>query len=777
MRRPVLLSLCVPVLVCASVTASAQPFRSGPTFIVGNATTAITGVDVAHDFRNDRWLQVSARGHVEGHLLDSSGTLIGEFRINSGSGAARNPRLAYSPHVDGGAGGYLVAWHATEGAGAQLHGRMVRADGVPLGADFVIGSASLWSVLPAVEYSAGSGVFLVTWAGASGTTVHARRVSLSGTLLTVGGSSDSWTAPHAGTRPDLAYSTRRDRFYLVYEAISSGCNCAVSIGSVFIDAATGETQTISPAFGIGPSALTTAKTTYDSSAGQYLVTWVQERLVGQLVNEDGAASSTARTLSTTHVLTYDIDFNAQSGEYLAVYDLAPSMLAVGIRSDGTAYGGGAWFQLMQEGFASGCDPRTTAFSGGRVAASRLEKRWLAGAQHRCSGQPEPARAVAQFAASTATAEAPDGGASLLNYTPGATLDGPVHTFRWSPGSRASAYWINVGPVQGRYEYYSNYVGAQTSLTLNNLPLDGSPVWLRLMSYIDGAYRVQRDYRFTAAVARAAEVTSPAPGSTLPGTTATFEWDAGERVDGFWVNVGTVRGGYTIYSNFTGKSRRLTLSGLPLDGRSVWVRLGSLINGQYVWRDAEFRAASPRSARITAPTPGAQFTGTAQAFHWEAGLGATAYWLDVGSVQGGAEYWSNYHGQDLMAIVRAIPANERPVWVRLWSRINGVWTFTDQQYTAAKPAAAQLTSHHAGSTLTSTSPLFTWSAGVGATAYWLDIGSVRGGAEYYSNYQGTFQSRRVSGLPSNGGQLWLRLWSYINGAWTFVDYPLTAYRQP
>ena len=36
----------------------------------------------------------------------------------------------------------------------------------------------------------------------------------------------------------------------------------------------------------------------------------------------------------------------------------------------------------------------------------------------------------------------------------------------------------------------------------------------------------------------------------------------------------------------------------------------------------------------------------------------------------------------------------------------------------------------GSTLTGSNVTFTWSAGTGATAYWLDVGNAAGGNQYY-----------------------------------------------
>ena len=58
----------------------------------------------------------------------------------------------------------------------------------------------------------------------------------------------------------------------------------------------------------------------------------------------------------------------------------------------------------------------------------------------------------------------------------------------------------------------------------------------------------------------------------------------------------------------------------------------------------------------------------------------------------------------------------------------------------------------GSTLSGNTQTFTWSAGTGATAYWLDIGSVAGGNQYYqSGNLGNVSPTTVNTLPADGSR--------------------------
>jgi len=363
-------------------------------------------------------------------------------------------------------------------------------------------------------------------------------------------------------------------------------------------------------------------------------------------------------------------------------------------------------------------------------------------------------------------------AKILSPVVGNRLPGSSATFAWDAGVGAQFYWVNVGSSQGGYEYYSNYVGTSKQLTVSGLPLNGGNIWVRLMSYIGGAYQ-SVDYRFLAAVPGPAKVESPAVDSLLDGPSQTFSWTAGIGATGYWVNVGSTQGGYEYYSNFVGASRGMTVTGLPTDGRDVWVRLMSLINGEWQAVDHHYRSPTPTPARITSPALFGALNGAVQTFSWSKGVGASFYWVNVGSTQGGYEYYSNYVGQSQSLTVPGLPINGKPVWVRLMSYINGAYVSVDHQFQAATPGPARIVSPSTGAALTGTTQKFEWDAGVGASFYWVNVGSTQGGYEYYSNYVGQSQSLTLTNLPADGRAVWVRLMSYINGAYQTMDQQFTA----
>ena len=88
----------------------------------------------------------------------------------------------------------------------------------------------------------------------------------------------------------------------------------------------------------------------------------------------------------------------------------------------------------------------------------------------------------------------------------------------------------------------------------------------------------------------ASIVSPQPGSTLPGSNVTFQWDSGSSAQEYFLYVGTSRGRNNLYAASLGLSRSANVSGLPTDGRTLHVRLWTLLPGGWQYTDYTYRAA-------------------------------------------------------------------------------------------------------------------------------------------------------------------------------------------
>jgi len=364
-------------------------------------------------------------------------------------------------------------------------------------------------------------------------------------------------------------------------------------------------------------------------------------------------------------------------------------------------------------------------------------------------------------------------AMMSSPTPGNVLPGASVTFQWTAGMGVTQYWLYVGSTPGGAQYYNQSTGTTQQATVSNLPTNGNTIYVQLWSLINGIWQSNR-YSYTAATTQPATMTSPPNGSTLAGSSATFQWTAGMGVTQYWLYVGSTPGGAQYYNQSTGTTQQATVSNLPTNGNTIYVQLWSLINGGWQSNNYTYTAATvaqPQPATMTSPPNGSTLMGSSVTFQWTAGTGVTQYWLYVGSTPGGAQYFTQSTGTTRQATVSNLPTNGSIIYVQLWSLINGTWQSNSYTYTAATVAAPQpatMTSPLNGSTLVGSSVTFQWTAGTGVTQYWLYVGSTPGGAQYFNQSTGTTRQAVVSTLPANGSTLYVQLWSLINGTWQWTS---------
>lgn len=133
----------------------------------------------------------------------------------------------------------------------------------------------------------------------------------------------------------------------------------------------------------------------------------------------------------------------------------------------------------------------------------------------------------------------------------------------------------------------------------------------------------------------------------------------------------------------GTNTSVTVNGLPLDGRTLHVRLWSKIintwDGHFA--DATFKARTGLRPQLTNPEAGATLTSSTVTFNWSQGEGVEKYFLEVGSVVGGTDLFSRNLEQNLSATVAGLPLSGSPVFARLWWRVNGKWdgNYVDTQF--------------------------------------------------------------------------------------------------
>jgi len=184
-------------------------------------------------------------------------------------------------------------------------------------------------------------------------------------------------------------------------------------------------------------------------------------------------------------------------------------------------------------------------------------------------------------------------ATLYNPPLGSMLTGSSATFQWNGSNTATAYWIDVGSTQGGNNYYQSGSLPTTTLsqTVNNLPIDGSNLYITLRSEIDGQW-AYNEYPYVAlnVPAELAVMQTPAPGSTLRGNSVTFNWSAGSGATAYELDAGSAPGGNDVYqSGNLGNIFSVTVNTLPANGNPIYVTLWSMVSEQ--WFNHEYTYTS------------------------------------------------------------------------------------------------------------------------------------------------------------------------------------------
>jgi trimeric autotransporter adhesin len=275
----------------------------------------------------------------------------------------------------------------------------------------------------------------------------------------------------------------------------------------------------------------------------------------------------------------------------------------------------------------------------------------------------------------------------------------------------------------------------------------------------------------------AQISNPAQGSVLASSTVMFSWTAGTGGTQYHLSIGTMAGGTNLYNTNQGTGRSATVSGLPTDGSTLYVRLWSLTSAGWGYNDYTYTSnigTSPQ-AQMSSPTNGSTLPSSAVTFTWTAGTGVSQYWLHIGTAAGGNNIYNFDQGTGTSAMVPGLPTDGSLLYVRLWSLIGGGWGYRDYTYAASSSGGpkAQMISPVPGSIFTSTAVAFSWSTGTNVSQYRLYVGTALGGSDLYGMDQGTSQSVTVSGLPRNSSAVYVRLWSLIGGIWSYNDYTYTA----
>ncbi|HUL52047.1 MAG TPA: hypothetical protein VLT83_01435 [Opitutaceae bacterium] len=297
-----------------------------------------------------------------------------------------------------------------------------------------------------------------------------------------------------------------------------------------------------------------------------------------------------------------------------------------------------------------------------------------------------------------TYTAAGGSAKAVMTSPagGTTSGNSSVTFKWNPGASASSYQLDVGTAHGKIDLFSQDVGLATSQTVAGLPNDGSTIYVRLWTKEGPPLHVTsdfNDYTYSCGSTKAV-LTSPAPGTVLPlmmvnGASITFSWYPGAGASSYQLDVGTAQGQNSLFSQNVGLATSQTVSGLPTDASTLYVRLWTIqgTKPNFTSQFNDYTYPLMGKAVMTTPAPGAMLGGASVTFSWTAAPGAsqgTRYELDVGTAQGQGNLFSQDVGLATSQTVSGIPTDGSTVYVNLGTFLPislGTWVSNQYTYTA------------------------------------------------------------------------------------------------
>ncbi len=276
------------------------------------------------------------------------------------------------------------------------------------------------------------------------------------------------------------------------------------------------------------------------------------------------------------------------------------------------------------------------------------------------------------------------GAELTSPAPNSVLTGSHVIFGWTPVGSPEGYMLELGTTgPGSSNLYFSGVTKATAVSVV-LPAYGVTVYARLYQHLGGTWQYN-DYTYTeAGTPSQAAMTSPKYYSVLTGSSATFEWTAGDGPYAYMLYVGTTGAGSDdlYYSGFT-TATSAAVGGIPEGGQEVYARLYSYINKVWQYTDyIYFEAGTLVKAAITSPTPGTTLTGSSVSFTWTRGVGPAKFYLCLGIQKPGlCDVYGSGDTTATSVTVNNLPTNGATVYARFYQMIDAAWQYTDYSWTA------------------------------------------------------------------------------------------------
>jgi hypothetical protein len=179
---------------------------------------------------------------------------------------------------------------------------------------------------------------------------------------------------------------------------------------------------------------------------------------------------------------------------------------------------------------------------------------------------------------------------------------------------------------------------------------------------------------------------------------------------------------------------------------------------------------PLVASLTYPPDGAVDVDMSVPLQWTAVDRPDAYYLYVGTTRGAKDLVNTGETKATSYRVSNLLRGET-VFVRLWTKVQGIWRFSDSTFTAARLVATLTYPSTNAAQFDLTRPL-QWTRVATAQVYYVYVGTSLGSKDVVNTGEILTTSVMATQMPPNQ-LLYVRLWTKAGGVWRYSDSTLTA----
>ena len=173
----------------------------------------------------------------------------------------------------------------------------------------------------------------------------------------------------------------------------------------------------------------------------------------------------------------------------------------------------------------------------------------------------------------------------------------------------------------------------------------------------------------------ATLTYPVSGASNVDLSLPLLWTSVPNVQAYYLYVGTTVGAKDLVN--TGEMLQTTYRATLPGGQLVYARLWAKVGGVWRYTDSSFTPAVV-TATLTYPVTGASNVDLSLPLQWTSVPNVQVYYLYVGTTVGAKNLVNT--GEMLQTAYRATLPGGQLVYARLWTKVNGVWRYTDSSFT-------------------------------------------------------------------------------------------------